>query len=354
MINFKHVFNLNSFNIRQIKKNKWYLKQQTKLSNFHYKNCSEYRKISNTLFNSNKKYKLEQMPFIHTSLFKNFNLKSKTISPITQIYSSSGTSGKKLSNINVDHKTSLLQSKALKKIFNDFFKKKYKYIFLIDSKKNFYQKNKFSAKFLAMKGFSHLVEKTFFLKKTDGNLKLKILIDFLKKNLDEPFILFGFTSQIWFELILYMKKENIIFNKNNGIVIHGGGWKKMKDKSVSKIKLYSEIYKYLGVKHIHNYYGMVEQTGSIFFECEKGYYHSSIFSEIFIRDTGLNLSKNGEQGLIQLLSLLPLSYPGHNILTEDLGKIVGVDDCKCGRLGKYFLVDGRVANVDVRGCSDAE
>ena len=36
---------------------------------------------------------------------------------------------------------------------------------------------------------------------------------------------------------------------------------------------------------------MVEQTGSIFMECENGYYHPSIFSEIIIRDEDLNIQK---------------------------------------------------------------
>jgi len=35
-----------------------------------------------------------------------------------------------------------------------------------------------------------------------------------------------------------------------------------------------------------------------------------------------------------------------------LGSIFGEDDCLCGRLGKYFIVDGRVKNVELRGCSD--
>ena len=77
-----------------------------------------------------------------------------------------------------------------------------------------------------------------------------------------------------------------------------------------------------------------------------------IFSDILIRDKNfINLGFNKE-GLIQLLSLLPTSYPGHNILSEDVGKIVGEDTCKCGRLGKYFIVKGRVENAEIRGCSD--
>ena len=53
------------------------------------------------------------------------------------------------------------------------------------------------------------------------------------------------------------------------------------------------------------------------------------------------------------MSLLPVSYPGHNILTEDIGILHGVDNCKCGRKGKYFSVLGRVEGTEMRGCSDA-
>ena len=67
----------------------------------------------------------------------------------------------------------------------------------------------------------------------------------------------------------------------------------------------------------------------------------------------LEIAKKNSVGLMQVLSLLPLSYPGHNLLTEDLGILKGEDDCKCGRLGKYFEIIGRVPGTDVRGCSDA-
>jgi hypothetical protein len=53
-----------------------------------------------------------------------------------------------------------------------------------------------------------------------------------------------------------------------------------------------------------------------------------------------------------LLSLIPKSYPGHSILTEDLGTIYGVDNCQCGRKGKYFKVHGRIKSAEIRGCSD--
>ena len=49
---------------------------------------------------------------------------------------------------------------------------------------------------------------------------------------------------------------------------------------------------------------------------------------------------------------MPTSYPGHNILTEDIGEIVGEDNCKCGKQGKYFQVYGRAKEAEIRGCSD--
>ena len=46
------------------------------------------------------------------------------------------------------------------------------------------------------------------------------------------------------------------------------------------------------------------------------------------------------------------SYPGNSILTEDLGTIHGIDDCECGRKGKYFTISGRIPKTELRGCSD--
>ena len=60
----------------------------------------------------------------------------------------------------------------------------------------------------------------------------------------------------------------------------------------------------------------------------------------------------GEKGIIQVVSVLPHSYPGHSLLTEDEGIILGEDDCPCGRKGKYFKLTGRIKQAELRGCSD--
>jgi hypothetical protein len=88
-------------------------------------------------------------------------------------------------------------------------------------------------------------------------------------------------------------------------------------------------------------------------EGEDGYLYPPNFGDVIVRDpVTLEPAPLGTPGVIQVLSILPRSYPGHSILTEDLGVIHGVDDSTCGRLGKRFSVLGRVPKTELRGCSD--
>ena len=106
-----------------------------------------------------------------------------------------------------------------------------------------------------------------------------------------------------------------------------------------------------GLDEVHDYY-MVEQL-DLYMECEFGNMHASNFSDVVIRNPkDFTVSSINERGIIQTLSVLPKSYPGHSLLTEDEGVLLGVDDCRCGRLGKYFKIFGRVKNAEIRGCSD--
>ena len=168
----------------------------------------------------------------------------------------------------------------------------------------------------------------------------------------EDVLIFGFTSIIWEHFVNFLTKGKQRLNLENGIMIHGGGWKKLDQLAVDDSIFKNTLADICGIKKVHNYYGMVEQTGSIFMECENGYLHSSIFSDILVRGAELDVKSYNHRGSFQLCSLLPLSYPGHVLLTEDIGEIFGQDDCSCGRLGKYFRVYGRTTGADTRGCSD--
>lgn len=127
----------------------------------------------------------------------------------------------------------------------------------------------------------------------------------------------------------------------------------MTEKSVSNATFKSSIQEILGQVSVHDYYGMVEQTGTIHLECEKGFLHTPIWADIIIRRPfDLSVANTNEIGIIQVNSLLARSYPGHCLLTEDLGMLLGEDNCECGRKGKYFIVQGRVPKAEIRGCSD--
>ena len=57
--------------------------------------------------------------------------------------------------------------------------------------------------------------------------------------------------------------------------------------------------------------------------------------------------------MVQLISVLPTSYPGHNVLTEDIGMIVKNNNCDCEKKGKRFKIFGRLKKSEIRGCGDA-
>ena len=149
-----------------------------------------------------------------------------------------------------------------------------------------------------------------------------------------------------------MQKKLIVSDFRNAILLHGGGWKKLENLKISNKIFKNKLLKKINLKDIYNYYGLVEQTGSIFIECKCGFFVTSNFSDILIRDKNFNLLKNNTKGIVQLLSLLPKSYPGHNILTEDLGEIIDRNKCHCNLNGKRFLIHGRLKQAEIRGCSD--
>ena len=151
----------------------------------------------------------------------------------------------------------------------------------------------------------------------------------------------------------YQRIRRLGLDLSNGILIHSGGWKKLGEQSVTNVEFKRAFLSDTGLRRIYNFYGMVEQVGSVFLEGEDGCLYPPNFADIIVRDpvTWAELP-TGREGVIEVLSLLPKSYPGHAILTEDLGVVDHVDRNTCGRLGKAFRVLGRLPRAELRGCSD--
>ena len=57
----------------------------------------------------------------------------------------------------------------------------------------------------------------------------------------------------------------------------------MKDKAVSPLAYNQRLRDQFKIRPVHNYYGMAEQTGSIYVACEYGHLHASVFSDVIMR-----------------------------------------------------------------------
>ena len=341
----------NIYNSTKNKKYKALLDKVKILNKHHFNKSAEYNKIVKSLYpNFVIIKKLEKLPMLPVRLFKSLELKSIENKNIYKIMHSSGTSRSGLSKIYLDKENAKKQIEVLNKIFSSSITSQ-RLPMLVISKKPEHDKDAFNAQTAAILGFSLFSKKNFYLLDKKNNIDLKELKIFKEYVKNKPFFIFGFTSKVYENLILKFNFQDKFFK--DSILIHGGGWKKLEDIKISNREFKKILYKKLKIKNIYNYYGLIEQTGSIFIESPIcGYFHTTTYSDIIIRDENFNVLKKNQKGLIQLISSIPTSYPGHNILTEDLGEIIGEDDCKCGLKGKYFKVYGRIEKAEIRGCSN--
>ena len=326
----------------------------SELTLWHQSQCPRYERILDITGQGGKQIaKPEDVPYIPVRLFKEMELISVDKSQVYKTMTSSGTSGQQVSRIYLDRATSAFQTKVLTRLMADLLGKKRLPMLVIDSPSVLRDRHAFSARGAGILGFSLFGQDVTYALDEKMNLDLKSIEAFLARHSGQDIFIFGFTFMIWLYFCRLLQTQNIQLPIERGILLHGGGWKKLQDQSVTNEHFSQILADCAGVKRVVNYYGMVEQTGSIYLQCEHGKLHTPIFSDIVIRDPNdFHPMEIGETGLIETLSLVPLSYPGHALLTEDLGRIEGEDDCPCGRLGKYFVVEGRLPKAEVRGCSD--
>ena len=321
------------------------------LTRHHYNNCDEYKKILDLGYGFKNKIDIESLPFLPAKLFKELDLKSITDEKVFKILNSSGTSNNRPSRIFLDKENAKSQTKVLNELVSKVIGNKRIPMLIIDEKKNIQNRKNFDAKTAAILGFSIFgTNHTYLIE--NGRINYENLNQFLNKYSDKVFFIFGFTSFIFENLLENLDIKKIKKNFSKGILIHGGGWKKLENKKISNKIFKQKLKNKLNLKKVINYYGLIEQTGSIFFECEKcETFSASKYSNILIRDKNFSVLKKNQKGFIQLMSLLPKSYPGHNILTEDIGEIVEKDCVICNNK-KKFLVHGRAEKSEIRGCSD--
>jgi phenylacetate-coenzyme A ligase PaaK-like adenylate-forming protein len=323
------------------------------LTTHHANGCESYQDILKKLWVRCEAKDLKDIPFLPVRLFKHERLLSVPTEDVVKTMTSSGTSGQSVSQIFLDKKTAAMQIKVLSKIMANFVGTQRLPMLVIDCRATVSDRLRFSARTAGILGFSMFGRDVVYALDDDMTLNIDRVQQFLDKYAEQPLLIFGFTFMIWKHLVESLQMSHSTLNLDQGILIHGGGWKQLEDQAVSAEEFKSQLKSVTGISRVHNYYGMVEQTGSIFMECEQGFLHASAWADVLVRDPlDFKVLPLGQSGLIQLLSLIPHSYPGHSLLSEDEGVIGGLDGCACGRRGTFFKVLGRIQQAEKRGCSD--
>ncbi len=294
---------------------------------------------------------IADVPFLPVSVFKNHELKSIADADIFKVLTSSGTTGQQISKIYLDKETSAQQTKALAHIITSIIGQERLPMLIIDSKSVLRNRESFSARGAGIVGLSVFGKQHTYLLNDNYKLNIPEIDVFLDKYNGQPMLLFGFTFIVWEYLLQLAQYRKVDLSK--AVLFHSGGWKKMMEQRVTNKVFKQRLDQEFGLQQVYNFYGMVEQTGSIFMENTNGYLHCSNFSDIIIRNpSDFTEMPHGQKGLIQVISVLPESYPGFSLLTEDIGICHGEDDAANGWQGKYFEILGRAAKAELRGCSD--
>lgn len=294
---------------------------------------------------------LDDVPYLPVSLFKTQSLLSVADEDVRVTLTSSGTTGQAVSRIALDTETSTIQQKALANSLGHILGPKRLPMLVIDTDAVFKDPRQMSARGAGVLGLMRYGRAHRFALTPDLEPDFDAVHAFLEENSGRPFFMFGFTFMVWTRFYEQFRGSGL--DLSQGTLIHSGGWKKMVERAVDNSTFRQALDDEFGLTRIHNFYGMVEQIGSLFMEGPDGLLYPPNFADVVIRDPETWApAPMGQPGVIQVLSLLPHSYPGHSLLTEDLGVIEAVDPRTGGWMGKGLRVLGRVARSELRGCSD--
>ncbi len=299
------------------------------------------------------------IPPLPVTMFKRFRLSAVPPEKVVRELLSSSTTGQRPSRILVDKTTAFRQGRALTSILKEHIGGGRRPLLVLDVPEAVEDRNGLSARGAAIRGISTFASKTEFGMRSLPSGEMQPVWDrvvpFFEAHRDGPVLLFGFTFMVWASFVLEAERLGLQFRVPKAILLHSGGWKKLSAQAVSKDEFGQRASRVLGCGQLQvlDFYGMVEQVGTVFVDCEAGHKHAPAFGDVLLRQPGtLATVAPGETGIIEVVSVLPTSYPGQALITEDQGLLVGVDDCSCGRKGRYFRFTRRIEQTEVRGCGD--
>ncbi|MDR1060721.1 MAG: acyl-protein synthetase, partial [Clostridiales bacterium] len=272
--------------------------------------------------------RLAEIPFIPVSMFKMFDLVTCERSQIVRVLRSSATTTGTPSRVYLDKETAFRQSKALTAILKSYLGTSRRPFLVIDCPSAVGRDQSMSARGAAIMGVSVFARGAHYAFRDDMTLDMDSIEAFCAAARGGGDCLaFGFTYIIWTKFLPALKSAGLSLALPRVSALHSGGWKKLASESVDKAAFSDGVARALGTgpERVLDFYGMAEQTGVVFIDCECGNKHAPCFADIAIRDF-LTLAEvePGGEGLIEVMSALPTSYPGQAVLTEDVGVFLGV------------------------------
>lgn len=303
-----------------------------------------------------------ELPYLPVSILKaNPPLSLVRPEDVKRTLTSSATTSQMPSRIVLDAPTSRRMTKGTVIIARDFIGSSRRPYLVVDTADHWARRESMGARSAAIQGLQPFATETTYCLRSDGNgtltLEMEKLKEFAGKNRDAEILVYGFTYILWNHLVKPLRQEGTCLNLKNVRILHSGGWKRLQEQAVEKQLFTAELAHVVGCdpNNVVDFYGMVESVGIIFPDCESGNKHAPAFGDVIVRDPlTLEPVGVGERGIVQVCSVLPTSFPGNLLLTEDMAEVVAYDGCACGRRGVSFRFAGRVPKAEVRGCGNIE
>jgi len=306
--------------------------------------------------------KISDLPYLPVGVFKTSPpLALVGADDVKRTLSSSATTGQVPSRIVLDAATARRMAKGVTTIIRDFIGPARRPYLVIDTPENLAAQAELGARGAAIQALGSFATEVVSClhpgHNGDSSVDLEKLLACAAKWKDSEVLVYGFTYVIWTNLVQPLQRQGITLDVPNVRVLHSGGWKRLREQAVTRDAFTRGVASIFGCSpdRVIDYYGMVENVGVIYPDCDQGNKHVPAFADVVVRDP-LTLApvEAGQRGLIQVCSVLPTSFPGFLLLTEDMAEVIDYDGCPCGRRGISFRFAGRAPKAEVRGCGNLE
>lgn len=273
--------------------------------------------------------KLQQIPFLPISFFKNHLIKTGEWSTQT-IFSSSGTTGQTSSQHHVSDLEAYTQNSL--KGFQQFYGKVEDYVVLA-LLPSYLERQGSSLVYMAEQFIQHSAhdQSGFFLYNTQD--LVKVLGQSIKN--DQKTLLLGVTYAL-----LDLTAAHPMDLKNT-IVMETGGMKGRR-KELPKFEIHRQLKAAFQIKNIHSEYGMTELLSQAYSK-GNGLFYPTATMRVLVRDITdpLHILPTGKTGVINIIDLANIDTCSF-IATDDLGRAYADGS---------FEVLGRLDLSDLRGCN---